>query len=219
MKHVFISISIFLLSINCGFGQKNKIFIPEEYHVSYDNVGHGIIKVYQNIGNAQQFLNIVRAKSISYKKYFYTSTYVAGQVVDSSVYTNSTLVEIYSFENGKMVKGHIQEDTIIDNGKRYGRHIRTLVFKQNSSIITSRLEEEYDKDVNIDWQGKVTACILTKAHGLEVNQNNNFTFLKKERKTEHLFYYAKGLGLIKIINIEGNNTNTIVLKEIKRLND
>lgn len=206
---------LFLFTIRCSPAQKHKSFIPVEYHYPFNKIGKGKTKVYQNTESAGQLFSNVKTKKISGKSYLFTTQYVSGSKIDSSVFVNDNLVDNYTFADGKIIKNEVEEDVIIGNGRKLGQHKVNIIYNTASSIVSSEIEEEYLKDTSLYWQGTPADCLVIKATVSQVSPGNNNFLSGQKHKTNLTSYYAKGLGLIRFQRNDGFNVSMWYLKEIR----
>jgi len=214
---ILISFLILFLSFSYSSAQQKEIWIPIQYHYPFNKVGKGKTKVYQNLKTAEQVFSDVHTQIVFNKRYLYSTQYALDKKIDSSVFVNDKLIENYGFYNGRIIRREIKEDTIIDNGKKYGQHVFNMIEKTNDIIHFINRTEEYIKDTSLNWQGKELDCIVIKAINIEVFQSKNNPSSKQERKINYIFYHAKGIGLVKFIRNDTNEASTWVLKAIREI--
>lgn len=207
--------SLIPLLFGCNSSNK-KSFIPKEFDYPDDSLLKGKTFIYQDIQTGEKTYTYYRIQYNLQNKWFLSVQYTNDKVYDSTFYLNDKMVETYSspYQNGSLIKCEIIQDTLLQNGTKFGQSSITTVLKQDSSSVISLLVSEYLKDTTITWHSQVIPCVVTTQSCKDEYRNS------KDSTTDILLYsqkgyYGKGIGLIRYTVYFHDRINTIELKDIK----
>jgi len=200
---------------SCSSSNK-KSFIPKEYEYPDDSLLKGKTFVYQDIQTGYKTYTYYRVQYNLKDKWLLSVQYTNKKVYDSTFYLNDKMIETYSspYANGNLLKCEIIQDTLLQNGTKFGESLTTTILKEDSNSVMSSSVSEYLKDTTIAWRNQIIPCFVTTQRCKDEYKNS------KDSTTHILLYtqngyYGKGVGLIKYIVYFHDRVNTIELKDIK----
>jgi hypothetical protein len=203
------------LLYSCGSSDK-KSFIPKEYDYPDDSLLKGKTFVYQDIQTGEKAYTYYLVQYHLKDKWFLSLQYTNNKVYDSTIYLNDKMIETYSspYPNGNLLKCEIIQDTLLQNGTRFGRSLKTTVLRKDSNSVISSFVSEFLKDTIIAWRNQNIPCIVTTQKCKDEYKNG------KDSTTDTLLYsqngyYGKGIGLIRYTVYFHDRVTTIELKDIK----
>jgi hypothetical protein len=142
-------------------------------------------------------------------------------VYDSALQSATHTLETYStyLNDGVLNKGEILLDTIIDNGKKFGKSRFYLRHKGDSFQYDLSSVMEFVKDTVFTWQGKILPTIELTILSEYFLKEGATGKSKPYYSLETWSYYAKGIGLVRTRehDRELNTYSTTDLVEIKDL--
>lgn len=212
----YIILFVFIMNLFSCSSSNKKSFIPKEYDYPDDSLLIGKTFVYQDIQTGEKTYTYYRIQYNSKDKWLLSVQYTNNKVYDSTFYLNDKMIETYSspYANGALLKCEIIQDTVIQNGTKFGQSLTTTILRKDSSSVISTSVSEYLKDTTIAWRNQLIPCFVTTQWCKDEYKNSN------DSTTDILLYsqngyYAKGIGLIKYTVYFHDRVNTIELKDIK----
>ena len=216
---LFISISFF----SCNSVRDSAIFLPEKYFLPEDQINSGKTFIYldRSIGETS-YIDYYFGDNNG-RRVLVQKAYLLKGTNDSQIYFHRRLIESYSniFNTTRLTKANIFRDTIIENGKRLGKHILSVSFESDSTIWKIISESEFMKDTIFTWKGKSLPTLVinttyntTIQNKFDRNENMNF-------KIEFNTYEAEKIGSVRlnVLTTTEHKPKIIDLIEIKDLSD
>jgi len=195
--------NLLLLSILCLACKTSKIdhsFIPVEFYFPADQIGEGKTFTYVDESSGDKtYLDYYHGYENN-KKYLIQKAYSLQGTNDSLIYLDYQLIETYSymFSDKEPTKGDIQQDTVIENGKKLGKNIRKVAFQTDSTLLTIISESEYVKDTIFSWKGTLLPTLVIKTTYNSSIKSKLHSEPPTDFRIEFLTYEAKGTGTIRI---------------------
>ena len=196
---------------SCTQSKNKNLFIPKEYEYPEDELLSKKTFTYEDIttGKIIYYDYFLKNNNLIKTQYSDSKTY------DSAVYSDGKTIEIYSspYLGGALVKCSIIQDTIVNNGTKFGKHLKTTVLKEDSSSVTNSVISEYLKDTSLMWNNKIISCVVItqKCKDEYKNYKDSITDLLLYSQNG---YYGKNIGLIRYTIYFHNRVDTVELKQI-----
>ena len=200
MRTIIFFIFICLLE-SCHSQRNDKTFIPKEYQYPVDSILNGKTFVYQKQGTSEKNYTDFKLKTIGDNKYLISVQYLADKTEDSVLTLNDKTKEIYSFSfnDGKLLKGVVTQDTVINDGAKLGKRIKRTIFKADDYTSDNTSELEYLKDTTYTWKSKKIDCTVVKAISTTQLISNSSDSSRQALTSYHYLYFGKNIGLVEYI--------------------
>jgi hypothetical protein len=208
-----------LLAFSCSMsGAQPKPFVPLEYEYPASVLKTPKTYVYKNASTSEfQYRDIRRTDkngvvTITWK------IYDASQVVDSCTEVNDKAVEHLLIANGRTFQGENLKDSLVEDGSRLGEKIQAVSFTINPSMVFSaNIRSRFLKDTSIIWQGKTLPCLVIESMTKETIDNPQDSSQRKEDQSRALYYFGKGIGLVRYSSARKETVSVWELHEVKEL--
>jgi hypothetical protein len=171
----------------------------------YKNLATGAFR-YKDLALERKDTNVI----IRWKEYD------ANPLFDSCTEINHKISDHYLIVNGQATKAITTEDSVYQDGSRFGEKVQTFYFNLNSEInLLMSIRSFFLKDTAITWQGRSVPCFAIQSFYIQKLTNSLFPDKPKEVNGISYFYFGKDVGLLMYRSEMENEKSTWLLVEIK----
>jgi hypothetical protein len=195
-----------------------KPFVPYEYEYPKAVLSAPKTYVYKSPSNKEvRYKDVSRTDApgkviISWKQY-----YSANHVIDSSIEINDKVVESYIFLRGQRIKETMSEDSVHNDGSKFGEKVQSASFNANSISFSTLIKSRFLKDTVFTWKSKELPCIVIESNATLVFHNPTDSSQTKENSAKFFIYFCKGVGNVRFTQITDEGVEIWDLDEIKEI--
>jgi hypothetical protein len=137
---------------------------------------------------------------------------------ESSIEINDKETELYLFIDGLKITGANTSDSIYNDGSRLGKRLQSSSYQLNLSLYMNvTYRSQFLKDTVMTWKKKKIDCLVVESEAVAVFGNRQDHSFRKEVKSKNIYYFGKGVGLMKFSEQSANKYSNHELKEINEL--
>jgi hypothetical protein len=195
---------------------QSQTFVPLQFEYPDSILATSKTYVYKNLASgALRYKDIVLKKKendiiINWKQYD------ESHLADSSTEMNGKSYDHYMIVNHQSFKAIITEDSVYQNGTRYGEKVQTQFFNLSSTIsLFETVHSMFLKDSTVTWQGRIIPCLVIQSFYRQKLANSLFPDKSKEITGVVYHYFGKDVGLIMYRSELDNEKQTWQLIDIR----
>jgi hypothetical protein len=215
-NYVAIVTVLFSVMLQGSVAAQSQIFVPLQFEYPDSILATSKTYVYKNVASgALRYKDIVLKKKendliINWKQYD------ESHLADSSTEVNGRSYDHYMIVSHQSFKAIITEDSIHQNGTRFGEKVQTLFFNLNSTIsLFETVHSMFLKDTAVTWHGRNIPCLVIQSFYRQKLANSLFSDKSKEITGVVYHYFGKDVGLIMYRSELDNEKQTWQLIDIR----
>jgi len=193
-----------------------KAFVPLEFEYPESILSIPKTYVYKNITTGTFRYKDILVERKENDVVVHWKEYDASPLVDSCTEINDKSFDHYLIINNQATKAIVTEDSVYQDGSRFGEKVQTFYFNLNTDIsLLTSIHSFFLKDTAIRWQDKSVPCIVVQSFYGQKLTNSLFPDKPKEVNGVAYYYFGKDVGLLMYRSEMEKEKSTWQLVEIK----
>jgi hypothetical protein len=196
-------------------------FVPTEYEYPKDILAAPSVYIYKKSGESALRIREIKRMDkdgsvhISWKEYDDNNPSQS----DSCNEINNKISDHYLINGNRRFKETVVEDSIYKDGTKLGTKIQRGYFIFPFDTISLSIRSAYLKDSTLSWQNRSVPVLVISSVAKTYYTDDADRSKTRESNVQVLYYFGKGVGLMRFSTTEDGVVKEWELQEIKQVQE